>query len=936
MFKNKRLFTLFLFYLSLVSLLSMLSIGALWVFDKYRGFSEESQRIRRAFVDDQKQRAKAEVERAVGYIKYDVSRVQTRYRTEIKSRTQEAIDIAEAIYQVGKGTLPEDQIKRRIIETLNSIRYNNGRGYYFIIDMTGGRELFPSIPEMRGKDVTGLLDAEGKYIFRDMVRIVREKGEGYSEYLWRKPGAEGEKHRKIAFITLFAPYDWIIGTGEYLDDVTSRIQREVIERLSRITFGQNGYLFGSTFDGEPLFTNGMITAGGPNVLDLTDPNGVKIIQIQRDAAQKPDGGFVEYSWKKLTSEEPSPKIAFVKSVPEWRWIIGSGFYADDVDTEILAKREALRAQVLSGIGKISVFFAASFAAIFLLALFLSRGLKSQFEAFAAFFNKAARERSRVDEADLPLQEFKDLAASANRMLSGRDAAEEAVREASKELDRYFSLSLDLLCIVGVDGYFRRANPTWEEILGRRVDEIEGRSLIDFAHPEEASGILDAIKHLGSGGKVNNLVNRLRCKDGSYRSIEWRAATADGLVYAVGRDISERLRLERELVSAKERAEDASRSKSEFLANMSHEIRTPLNGVLGMLQILRAMPLEGERKTYVETALASGRTLLALLNDILDLSKVEAGKMELRDAPFSITALFTSVAALFKEACEEKGLSLELDIAPDIPVELMGDEARLRQVLFNLVGNAVKFTAKGSVRIEASRIFSQNPAMVRLFISISDDGVGIPEKMLARVFERFTQSDGALQRKFQGAGLGLPIVKRILELMGGNISVESEEGAGTTVSFDLLLRPSQDDAAGQEEETRPASIAGARILVAEDEPINRMAIDGILRNFGCLPLAAANGREVLELLEKEDVDLILMDVQMPEIDGVEATRIIRDSGRFGEKSRIPIIALTAHAMGGDREKFLKAGMNDYLPKPVDAGTLRRIIGQALGKKPKARA
>ncbi len=931
MFKNRSLFTLFLFYLSLVSLLSMLSIGAFWVHDKYRAFSEESQRIRRTFVEDQKRLAKTEVERAVSYIEYDVSRVESRYRAEIKNRTQEAIDIAQSVYQAGDGVLPEDEIKRRILDTLRSISYNEGRGYYFVLGMDGRAVLFPSIPEMEGKDISGVRDADGKPLFKDMLDIAKKEGEGVVNYLWRKPGAQGDRHRKISFIKTFAPYGWIIGSGEYLDDVTSRIQREVIERLARIAFGQNGYLFGSSFNGDPLFTNGKVTVGGPSILDLTDPHGVKIIQIQRDAAQNPDGGFVEYSWKKLTSEEPSPKIAFVKGVPEWRWVIGSGFYADDVDADIAAKREVLRGQVLSGLGKIAALFAASFAAIFLLALYLSRGLKFQFETFADFFDNAARERTRIDEASLSLLELKDLASSANRVLSGRDAAEEALRAASKELDRYFSLSLDLLCIAGVDGRYRRLNPIWEDALGYRVDEIEGRHVVDFVHPDDVPETRKALERLGLGEKVINFVNRIRRKDGSYRFIEWRSAAADGLIYAAARDITERLSLERELLAAKERAEVASRSKSEFLANMSHEIRTPLNGVLGMLQILKAMPLEGDQKTYVETALTSGRSLLALLNDILDLSKVEAGKMELREAPFSPTAIFESVAALFKIACEEKGLVLTLDIAPDIPAELSGDEARLRQVLFNLVGNAVKFTAKGGVRIAVSRIFSHEPDKVRLFISVSDDGEGIPDGMLSRVFERFTQSDGAFQRKYQGAGLGLPIVKRILELMGGSISVESEEGAGTTISFDLMLRPSRSVAAPVVADLAPAEVKGARILLAEDDAVNRMALEGILRNMGCLPLVAVNGKEALALFEKEEADLILMDVQMPGMDGVEATKIIRDPARFGEKSGIPIIALTAHAMDGDREAFLAAGMDDYLPKPIDAGALRRIIEKALGKK-----
>ncbi len=921
MFKNRRLFPLLLFHLTLVTVLSMASIGSYWIYDKYQTFSEESERLKRVFVEERKRLIKDQVEQAAASIAFDQTRIEARRRDRIKARVEEAWTMAQALRQAVRDE-PEANVQAMIVNALGNAPAQGG--VLFVLDAEG-RGIVPAPSEARSKART--------VISAQALAAVHAEGEGYAEFSGGGPG--GGESGVLTYAKRFAPYGWTIGLAEPLADAIRDAQRETLERLARIRFGRDGYLFGSVQNGDPLFTNGEVTMGGPNILGLTDPFGVKIIQIQNEAAQEPGGGFVEYSWRKLNAAKPSPKIAYVMAIPRWNWIIGAGFYADDVDKEIAAKGAAMRAQVMEGLARMGALFVCSFAGVFILALFLSRSLDLQFSTFSAFFGRASRERVLIDQDDLALHEFKELARAANHMLSERDAVDNALRKRTEEFDRFFSLSLDLSCIMDMDGRIRRASPSWETVLGRSPGELEGRSILEFLHPDDVEAEQQRLAQLAAGENVSGAVNRLRRKDGAYRCVEWRAAFLEGRVYGAGRDMTERLRLERELVQAKERAEDANRSKSEFLANMSHEIRTPLNGVMGMLQILKTMSLGDKERGYVDIALDSGKNLLALLSDILDLSRIEAGKMELREHPFSPASLFASVMDLYKDACAKKGLALSLNMDPLIPDVLLGDEARLRQALFNLTGNAVKFTHAGGVRIEASRIRSHLPDRVRLFVTVSDDGEGIDEAMVPRVFERFTQASGAFNRKYQGAGLGLPIVKRILELMGGNICVDSEPGKGTAISFDVCLRPASRGEAVPE--AAPAgtkrSLRGLRVLAAEDDRVNRMAVTAILRLLGCEVLEAGSGQEALDMLEKNDPDLILMDVQMPGMDGLEATRIIRHSGRFGSKSRIPVIALTAHAMEGDKERFLTQGMDGYLSKPVEIDSLRHVLERIRGVPPR---
>lgn len=387
----------------------------------------------------------------------------------------------------------------------------------------------------------------------------------------------------------------------------------------------------------------------------------------------------------------------------------------------------------------------------------------------------------------------------------------------------------------------------------------------------------------------------------------------------------------QLEEAMRTAQAASQAKSEFLANISHELRTPMNGVIGMLDMALDRELTPELAEQIRTAQSCAYSLLALMNDILDLSKIEAGKMTLEKIPFDFRALLADCIKAHLPKASQNSVSLRYEVSSEVPGQITGDPLRVRQIITNLVSNAVKFTEHGSVFVRAVGHFSA-PGHLVLRLTVEDTGTGIPADKLLHIFDKFTQADGSVSRRFGGTGLGLAITQSLVDLHGGKIDVQSELGSGSTFTVTL---PCEADVATLPEQTNiedALRCAGdstggpARILVVEDNQVNQKVVTAVLRKRGFSIELANDGREALSKLEKSDAfDLVLMDVQMPVLDGLEATRLIRKEPRWRE---LPIIAMTAHAMNGDKERCLEAGMNGYISKPVHPSLLLSTVDEIL--------
>jgi PAS domain S-box-containing protein len=512
--------------------------------------------------------------------------------------------------------------------------------------------------------------------------------------------------------------------------------------------------------------------------------------------------------------------------------------------------------------------------------------------------------------------------------------------AQRDFERFFNLIPDLACIVSTDGYFKKVNPAWETTLGYTHEEVMATPMLDLIHPDDLERTLGEVAKQSRTYRTKHFVNRYRCKDGSYRILDWTTTfnRDDSTRFGVAKDITEQRRSEESLRQSEERlqkakdaAEGANRSKSEFLANMSHEIRTPMNGVIGLTDLALDTDLSPEQRGYLEGVKTSANSLLRILNDILDFSKIEAGKLEFEAIEFDLRQTVEAMLDLLGVRAAAKNLELTYDFAPDVPSRVLGDPGRLRQILVNLTGNAIKFTERGGVTIRVEQL-SQTATEIELHFSVKDTGIGIPLNKQQHVFSAFAQADSSSTRTFGGTGLGLTISSQLVEMMGGKISLESEEGVGSTFHFTVRLGTVQvakieaapDAAWRHAEEGQPR----LRFLVVEDNVVNRLVATRLIEKQNHTVSTAANGREALDVLEREGFDCVLMDVQMPVLDGFEATAAIRERDR-NSGGHLPIIAMTAHAMAGDLERCLAAGMDGYIAKPIQAKTLFATVERVLG-------
>ena len=526
----------------------------------------------------------------------------------------------------------------------------------------------------------------------------------------------------------------------------------------------------------------------------------------------------------------------------------------------------------------------------------------------------------------------------HELICAKEGAESLRNEKSGLLQNIIDNSVEGMVTIDESGIVQIFNPACERIFGYAAEEIVGKSvsiLMPEPYRSEHDGYIRAYCKTGVT-KVIGISQEVqgRHKDGMPLLLDLSISEVrlnnDGRMFSgFVRDISERKSVEDQLQTYmtelewfRAEAEKGTRLKSEFLATMSHEIRTPMNGVIGMTELLLETGLNARQQHYADVVMRSARALLDIINDILDFSKIEAGRLTLEPMPLDFRRLSQEVIELFSVKTGEKGLEMLLNYSDDAARYVLGDAGRIRQILFNLLSNAVKFTDKGRIELIVEGLESPQNRLndAKIKVSVKDTGIGIPQEVQGMLFSMFTQADASTSRKYGGTGLGLAICKQLAMLMDGEVGIESVHGKGSVFWFTMILPRVDENAVAMVqsepvEKAKPESLKGAEILLVEDNIINQEFAMEILKSFGCRCTLASDGRQAINCVEDDNVyDLILMDCQMPEMDGYEATRHIHEYFMRRNLPPVPIIAMTANAMKGEREKCIDAGMDDYLSKP----------------------
>ena len=648
--------------LIVITVATTLIIGGVLVFQQNLHFKKLSEQKSAEFLENQKIYIQEIVQNEIEYIKVQDELFKQHINSKIEQNVDQAILTAQSIYDKYNGKLPEKEIKQLIVATISSLKFEMEYEDVFISDLNGFAVFYPRQPEYTGKNMNFFTDENGAPVIKKELDLLQTANEGFLDYPTKSKISEKDiSHKKITFVKKFGHFNWYFGSKQYTSDYYPKFQDEVARKISTVRFRYGGYVFMNLTDGSPKVLDGKVYHGDLNFLSNADSSRQKVFNQQLDVVQnKPDGGFFYYDWIKLNGKNSSPKCSYVKLYDEYNWIIGAGFYLDEINQQIKEQHDALKKDQQKGIITILIILVLL---LFLEAIIIynfNKKYKSDFERFFNFFYSSQNSFRQLDVDKFFFDEFKRAGIAANKMIVRREETEN------------------------------------------------------------------------------------------------------------------------KLIEEQKKAEESDRLKSAFLANMSHEIRTPMNAIIGFSELLEDEDQDPEDKAvFVKLISKNGETLMNLINDIIDISKIEANLLSIRKNPVAFSEFMNEFGNHYTEflaSKKDKNIQFSISnlVSPDS--KIITDEIRLRQILDNLVGNAIKFTHSGSITVEVKMLETE------LQFSVSDSGIGIPKSQQATIFERFMQADQGQNKNYGGTGLGLAISKNLIELLGGQINVESESGKGSTFYF----------------------------------------------------------------------------------------------------------------------------------------------------------
>ncbi len=924
--------TSFIKLIKLWGIIFLIGIGgstvAVDVVSSYRDFNSRADQMRAGYIARQKQIIKQEVNRVVGMISHEKEKSEMLIKREIKSRVYEACAVAQNIYRQNKTAKTKAEIQKMILDALRPIRFEHGRGYYFITRMDGVEMLFADKPEMEGSNLLDIQDARGRYVVKDSIKIVKKSGEGFYECYWTKPHSIGNDFKKITFIKRFKPLDCFIGTGLYVDDIERQIKTKLLRTISRIRFGKEGYIFVNRLNGDALVSNGKVISG-KKLWEAFNENPEKmkaIFEKEHKAALTHDGDFIYYTFIKLTNpNKESPKASFIRGVPGLPWLVGAGVYLDDVETDIALMQNELNNQLKQTMFYFILIVVVIITLFFLFFNWLSRGLKNDFNLIVSFFKKAAHSDEEIDRESIKFVELDQMAEYANKMLADRKQIEQALRQSETKYRHLFENLYDVYYRTDDKGNFTLLSPSVERQFGFTPDELIGQNIKDFyVRPEKREEFLSI---LNRNGYVDNFEAQLKRKD---NSVVWVSTNAKLLKDEEGNAVGVE-GMTRDVTYAK-KLEDRIRQsqKMESIGTLAGGIAHDFNNILGIILGNTELALDDvpewnpARQNLEEVRIAIFRAK-NVIRQLLSFAR----KTTLEKKPTNIVPVVKESLRLIRST-----IPTSIEIHQNIPEDIdtiMADPTQINQVLINLCTNASHAMPDGGIiaitlghkELEETTA-AKHPELVPgryVNLIVSDTGHGIPQEKIDRIFDPYFTT----KEVDRGTGMGLAVVHGIVKEHNGLITVESEPGKGTI--FSIFFPIVEKEAVVEIDMNQKFPAGEERVLFVDDEEsIVKMARKRLER-LGYKVDATTNPIEALTLFRSQPdrFDLVITDLTMPKMTGDKLVGEI-----LNLRPNIPIILCTGFSEKIDEKAAKAIGAVDYIEKPLNKRDFAIKVRKALDR------
>ncbi len=940
--------TSFIKFIRVSGIIFLLTLSGIFIvidlISSYREFNIRAEKMRKDYILEQKKMIKQEVIRVIDMINHEKTKAETLTKNRIKSRVYEAYEIATHIYRENQNLKNKVEIQKQILEALRAIRFGNTNECYKIIDLTGKIVLDPLNPSNEGLSCINLKDYRGNYIIKDMINIAKEAGEGFYQYIPISVNNSANRqitnhNKKISFIKLFKPLNWCITAGLYQNEATEKIKKELLERISKIRFDKEGYIFVNRLNGDALVSNGKVFSGRRKLWEIFNKNPQKtreIFQKEYRAALKPGGDYIDYSWVKLKGpHKESPKTSFVRGIPELKWLVGAGVYLDDIERDILTMHSQLTKQILNKLS-FSILIILTVVVLFLfLYNLLTRRLENDFNLFISFFNRAAFSNEPIDLKMVKFVEFEEMAKNANSMLADKINAQQQLMEEREQLFVTIHSIGDGVITTDVKGRVELMNSVAEHLTGWREQEAKGKLLTDIFHiinettREKAQ---NPVARVLREGRIVGLANHtvLISKNGvEYNIADSAAPIKDPRgnilgVVLVFRDVTEKLKTEKELLKTKK-----LESIGVLAGGIAHDFNNILTGLFGNIELAKLeIPPDHPAFPYIQLADQAMERATKLTKQLLTFAKGGEPILETMDLKPIIedTVRFnlsgSSIKAHFKF---QKGLW-----------HVKIDKGQISQVVANLTINAKEAMPEGgNLYIEAENFTTTRETSIPHPISgdfvkliFRDEGIGIHPKDVEKIFDPYFTT------KKQGSGLGLAVAHSIIIKHKGYIGVKSTPGKGTT--FTIYLPAEKQSAtkktSGNEQSHQPTNSYSGYILIMDDEEIVRSVAKAMLKSLGYRVELARDGNEALQKYREAmksgaPFDAVIMDLTIP--GGLGGKETIKKLLDIDPQARV--IVSSGYSTDPIMAKYASYGFKGRILKPFKLEDIKRELTKVLGER-----